>query len=124
MKALNDAAVAALEAIWAPGRVYRIGELDGIPATPYAVVGVDSGAKRNYRAGSRATSQAHRLTVQVVGASYNEAAFAVEKADAAFLDKRITADCTPCRRGVGTSIDRDPDGGALMYGLSTYTFTA
>ena len=124
MKALNDAAVAALEAVWAPGRVYRIGKVGDLPDTPYVVVGVDSGVNQNYRTGSRATSQAHRITVQVVGESYNEAAFAAEKADEAFLDKRITPDCTPCRRDVGTSIQRDPDGGALMYGLSTYTFTA
>lgn len=129
MREINDAAVAALGAAWVADRVYRVGQLDDLaaaPSTPYAIVSVDSGMPRNYRTGSRHSSKFYRIAVQVVGDTYNEAAFAAEKADDAFLDKRLTVTgyvCTPCRREV-TNIQRDPDGGVLMYGLTTYTFTA
>lgn len=128
MKAENDAAVAALEAAWPAGHVYRVGAVPttSAPPTPYAVVSVDSGLRRNYRGSSSATSRYYRISVQCVGASYDQAAFAAERADVAFLDNRLTIAgfaATPCRDETATSIQRDPDGGVRMYGLRTYTFT-
>lgn len=123
MRAETDAAIAQLVAAGV-ARVYRIGAVPTSPVTPYCVLSVDAGSPRNYRTGSVATSRARRIAVQVVGKDYTEAAWAAEKADAAFLHKRLTGvNSTPCRREIATTIQRDPDGGALMYGLSTYTLT-
>ena len=127
MKAHNDAAVSALQAAWAAGRTYRVGEVPNKPVTPYNVVSVSAGGPRNYRVGSVHTAKFFRLSVQSVGATYNEAAFAVEKAALAFLDRRLTVsgqDCTPARLESPANVQRDPDGGVLMYALSTYTFTS
>ena len=123
MKAQNDAAITAATTAWPQGHTYRVGEVPDNPATPYNVVSVDSGVSRNYRTASRSTSAQRRIVVQSVGATYNEAAFAVEKADAAFLDKRLTAGATPARREIAGNVQRDPDGGVLMYALNTYTYT-
>lgn len=124
MKAENDAAIAQLTAAGAQ-RVYPVGGVPASPVTPYWVVSVDSGTSVNYRVGSVATSSALRVVVQLFGKTFNEAAFAAEKADAAFLDKRLSGvSTTPCRREIATNVQRDPDGGALMYGLHTYTSTS
>ena len=123
MKAQNDAAIAAAIAAWPGGQTYRVGEVPKLPATPYNVVSVDAGSPSNYRHGSRSTSRTWRIVVQSVGDTFNEAAFAVEKAEAAFLDQRISAGTTPARREIAGSIQRDPDGGVLMYALNTYTYT-
>ena len=122
MKAQNDAAVAAAVAAWPGGHTYRTGEVPANPVTPYNVVSVDAGSPRNYRHGSQSSSRLWRVVVQSVGDTFNEAAFAVEKADAAFLDKRV-AGGTPARREIAGSVQRDPDGGVLFYCLNTYTYT-
>jgi hypothetical protein len=123
VRSLNDAAVTAARTAWTGGHVYRVGEVPANPATPYLVVSVDSGTARNYRKASVASSRYWRLSAQAVGDTYNEAAFAAEKAAAAFLDKRVTGSCTPCREETAADVQRDPDGGVLMYALLTYTFT-
>jgi len=122
MRTQNDAALAAATAAWSTGHTYRTGEVPTNPATPYNIVSVDAGLPSNYRHGSRSTSRAWRIVVQSVGDTFNEAAFAVEKADAAFLDQRISAGATPARREIAGSIQRDPDGGVLMYALTTYAY--
>jgi len=122
MKAQNDAAIAAAIAAWPGGQTYRVGEVPKLPATPYNVVSVDAGSPSNYRHGSRSTSRLRRIVVQSVGDTFNEAAFAAEKGEAAFLDKRI-GNGTPCRRDLAGSVQRDPNGGVLFYCLNTYTYT-
>lgn len=122
MQAETDAAVAALQEVWTGAQVHKVGEVPSMPATPYAVVSVSAGVPRNYRAGSASTTASRRLSVQYVGRDYDECAFAVEKGDAAFLGKRITPERTPCRRELEPSIQRDPDGGVLMYALGTFTY--
>lgn len=126
MKAETDAAVAAAKAAWPQGRTYRVGEVPPSPVTPYNVVSVDSGLARNYRRASRASSRHHRLSVQSVGATVGETQFAVEKAQTAFLDKRLTLaghTATPCREETSADVQRDPDGGVMFYALQTFTFT-
>jgi hypothetical protein len=122
VKAETDAAVAALTAVWTAGQVHKVGAVPDSPATPYAVVSVSAGIPQNYRGGSAATTTARRVAVQYVGRTYDECAFAVQKGDAAFLGKRISPANTPCRREIEPTIQRDPDGGALMYALGTFTY--
>ena len=122
MRTQNDAAIAAALAAWPTGHTYKTGEVPETPATPYNVVSIDAGTPANYRHASRSTSRTWRIVVQSVGATFNEAAFAVEKADAAFLDKRV-AGGTPARREITGTVQRDPDGGGLMYALNTYLYT-
>ena len=123
MKAEQDAAVAKLVAGWTTGRTYNVGEVPGSPVTPYRVVSVTAGDPRNYRTGSRASSRFIRVTVQHFGKSFSEVAFASDKTEATLLDERIGADWTPCRREVATPVIRDPDGGALLMTVHTYTTT-
>ncbi len=126
MRVENAGAIAQLVAAGVQ-RAYPVGGVPTSPVTPYCVVSVDSGALQNYRVGSRATSRFTRIAVQLFGRTFDEAAFVAEKSDLAFEDKPLTVtglDTTPCRREIATNIQRDPDGGSLMYGLHTYTFTA
>lgn len=126
MKSETDAAVAAAVAAWPQGRTYRVGEVPPSPVTPYNVVGVDSGLSRNYRKGSTASSRLHRLSVQSVGKDATEVIIAIEHARAAFLDQRLPvsgAATTPCREETAADVQRDPDGGALLYAFHSYKFT-
>jgi hypothetical protein len=123
MKAEQDAAIAALKAGWTTGRTYDAGNVPDLPVTPYRVVSVTAGEPRNYRAGSRASSKFHRVTVQHFGKSFGEVAFASDKTEATLLDKRIGPEWTPCRREVATPVIRDPDGGSLLMTVHTYTTT-
>lgn len=127
MRAHNDAVVAALEAEWPAGRVYRAGEVPGKPVTPYLVVSTDSGLPVNYRVCGDTKSFQFRAAVQIVGRVYDEAADAAGFADAALKGRVVTVagrETTPCRREIATAIRRDPDGGGLLYGLHTYVFTS
>lgn len=128
MRAFAAAALAAYEAAWTPERVHRAGE---VPTPPppgaYGVLSVSSGSAENYRACGAHGSRSYRIVVQAVGKDVDEVGFAVDKADAAFLDKRLTVagyDTTPARPEVSSPIIRDPDGGVLLSATLTYTFTA
>ena len=126
MKAETDAAVAALQAAWPIGRVYRVGDVPSNPVTPYVVLGVDSGASVTRRHASSGSSRLHRISAQSVGVDMAELTQAVEASTAAFLDKRLTVAgraTTPCREELAADPQRDPDGGALLYALQTFTFT-
>ena len=126
MKAEIDAAVAALQATWPQGRTYRVGAVPTNPVTPYNVVSVDSGISRNYRRAAGASSRLHRLSVQSVGRDAAEIAFAVERAQTAFLDKRLAVAgkaATPCREETPADVQRDPDGGVLLYAFQSFQFT-
>lgn len=129
MRAFAAAALAAYEAAWAPERVHRAGE---VPTPPppgaYGVVSVSSGSAENYRSGATsAGSRSQRVVVQCVGKSVDEVGFAVEKADAAYRDKKLAVAgyrCTPCHPEVSSPVIRDPDGGAFLTCTLTYTFAA
>lgn len=127
MKAHQDAAVAALLAAWPSGRVYAVGAVPASPVTPYIVLGVDGGLPGNYSLASEHGSKSYRVAVQLVGKTYGEVAAVAEKADVALLDQRLIVtgfDTTPCRVEIAPKIQRDPDGGAFLYALATYTYTA
>ena len=127
MIAFGKAAVAAAEAAWVPERVHEVGKVPASPATPYSVVSVSSGSADNYGLCGAHGSRGYRIIVQAVGASANEVGMAVENADEAFLDKRLTVagyDTTPATAEVASPIIRDPDGGALLSVTLTYTFHA
>lgn len=126
LTALNTAAVEAFQIVGFAA-VYPAGQVPDKPATPYAVVAVGVGAPRGYRLAAAHGNQVHRISVQCFGATYNECAFVVDKADAALLDVALEApayETSRCRRELATEIRRDPDGEVLMYALLTYTFTA
>lgn len=126
MKAQQAAAVAALEATWNAAQVHDVGSVPASPTTPYAVVSVDSGTPGNYRAAQHG-SKAYRIAVQCFGKDVSEVGFAVEKAESAFLDKRLTItgyDATPCATEVSSPIYRDPDAGVLLLSTLTFTFSA
>lgn len=122
MRAEQDATTAALRASWPGGRTYNVGEVAS-PVTPYLDVAVSLGTPVNYRAGSRTAARTYRATVRSFGRTFAEVAFAAEKADAALLDERITAEHSPCRAEVATGVIRDPDGGGLLMAVRTYTFS-
>lgn len=127
MREVLDAAETRQVAVWLDARVHRAGEVPASPVTPYNVISCDSGMPENYRIIAQHGSRQFRVIVQSVGATVGECAFAIEKADAAFLDHALTVDgfdAAPCRLEIPGSPRRDQDAGGLMYALSTYTFTA
>jgi len=128
MKAFNTAAIAAQQAAWTQGRVYKLGEVPASPVTPYLVESVTAGAPGNYRARFHG-SKKHYIVVQAVGKTYDEVAFAVEKADAAFEDKALVVSGFDCTESDGedrtaSTVIRDPDAGVLLTCTVLYPFTA
>ena len=122
MSAESDAVVAALKTAWPAGRVYKVGEVPLSPVTPYMDVAVGRGAPRNRRHASSGSSRFFRATVRIFGKNDAELDFIV-RAETALLDKRVTPTATPCRQEITTQPMRDPDAGALLMILQTYTFT-
>lgn len=127
MKAFQDAAVARYESTWLADRVHEVGAVPASPPTPYGVVSVTSGAGTHYRVGAHGGSTSRRAVVQCVGKTAGEVAFAVEKAEAAYLGHRLAVAghaCTPMRSEVSSPVIRDPDGGALLTCTLTFTFSS
>ena len=127
MREFNAAALAALEAVIPAARVHRVGEVPAEPVTGYAVVSVSSGSAENYRNCGEHGSRSYRIVVQAIGKTIDEVAWVVDKADAAFLDKRLALtgyDTTPAAAEVASPVIRDPDAGAYLSVTLTYTFTA
>lgn len=128
MKAFNTAAVAAAEAAWNTAQVHKLGEVPANPTTPHLIVSVTSGDPGNYRARFHG-SKSHSVVAQAVGRNFDEVAFAVEKADAAFEDEALVVagfDCTEAggEDRVSSTVIRDPDGGGLLTCTVLYPFTA
>lgn len=127
MSVFGAAAIAAARAAWITERVHEVGKVPATPATPYLVMSVSTGSAENYSLAAEHGSRSYRVVVQAIGASDGEVGFAVDKAESAFLDNRLTVagfDTTPCAPEVSSQIIRDPDGGALLSMTLTYTFTA
>lgn len=127
MRALLTGAKNRLEAVWLPDRVHLAGEVPAEPPTPYCVLSIDTGAPDNYRLLAREGTRSVRVVVQNVGDDQDECLFAAEKADEAFQGASFTAtgwNVGPGRCETPASPRRDPDGGGLIYALSTYTHTA
>jgi hypothetical protein len=94
--------------------------------TPYLVLSVTAPGDTNYRTGGRGGSQAAWVVVQAVGKTANEVDFAVSKADAAFLGKRLTVTGkkpTRALRDVPSPLVRDSDAGGLLTCTLVYRFT-
>lgn len=107
--------------------VHRPGEVGDNPATGYAVVSVSSGSAENYALCGSHGSRGYRIVVQAVGKDVDEVAYVVDKADAAFLDHRLTVtgyDTTPARSEIASPIIRDPDAGVYLTCTLTFTFNA
>lgn len=127
MRAFQAAAVARARDFSGAVLVYDLGAVSKKPATPYLEVGVSSGSGQNTLLHGVHGGNEYRVTVRAVGDSYNEAAFAVEKAEAAFKSQRLVVggfDTTPCQGQVASPVIRDPDGGVLFSCLLTYVFNA
>lgn len=129
MRAFNTAAVTKAEGTWTADRVHKAGAVPPTPPTPYMVVAVTSGAPENYRNSGQSGSRKSRIVVQAVGATYDEVAFAVEKADSAFEDKSLTVtgfDCGPCTGDdrVASPVIRDPDAEQFLTCTVIYPFHA
>ena len=127
MRALNAAAVARAEAVWIAERVHEIGEVPDSPATPYVAISASAGSTENHRNDGTHGSRGHRIVAQAVGRTVGEVGFAVEKAEAAFLDHRLAVpgfDTTPATVEVASPIIRDPDAGAYLLCTLTFTFQA
>lgn len=127
MRAILTGAMSRLEAVWAADRVHKAGEVPAEPPTPYCVLSVDTGSPENYRLLALHGSRSVRVVVQCVGDDQDECLFAAEKANLAFQDAAFTAtgwSIGPGRCETPASPRRDPDGGGLMYALSTFTHPA
>lgn len=126
MKSLQTAAMAQAEAAWLADRVHAIGAVPTTPAKPYLTVGVASGSAQSYSLNEAHGTRTHRLVVMAVGTTATEVGFAVEKADAAFLDRSLTVtgiDCGPISVESSSPIIRDPDDNGLLVCTVVYTFT-
>jgi hypothetical protein len=131
VREIQAAALAAAKAAWnvTPTQTYEIGDVAPSPATPYNVVGVTSPAARNKRGDGTTGSKGYSITVQSVGRTASEVAFAVEKGEAAFLDKRLTVSgfdvsAPDPDEVVSSPVIRDPDAGGLLVCTVVYPITA
>ncbi|WP_159540865.1 hypothetical protein [Aeromicrobium sp. 9AM] len=119
--------MAALVAAWRPESVFAGGEVPLAPSTPYNVVSASSGSAENYSLSAQFGSRSYRIAVQAFGETAGEVDFAVAKADAAFLDKKLTVtgwDLTTAQVEAASPLLRDTDIGELLYKTVTYTLTA
>lgn len=126
MRTLAAAATAAAEAAWNADQVHEVGEVPDKPTFPYLVLSVTAPGDSNPRLGARSGSQYGWIVGQAVGRTQSEVAFAVEKADAAFLGKKLdVADLNtrPATRREPSTITRDPDAGGLLTCTLIYRFT-
>ena len=126
MKELHAAALPAGRAAWNAQQVHEVGKVPGSPTTPYNVLSVTAPGDTNPRRGGRSGSQSAWVVVQAVGKTAGEVGFAVDKADAAFLGKRLTVagrDTRPSIRNEPSTVIRDPDAGGLLTCTLIYRFT-
>ncbi len=127
MKEFQAAAVAAARAAWVDSRVYEPDEVIAKPPRPYNIVTTNAGMPGNYSKSALHGTRLVRVTVQHVGDTVGNVATAVEKSEAAFLDKTLTVTdhtTAPCRYEIVPEIRRDPDAEGAFYALSTFVFTA
>lgn len=127
MREVLTAAKARQIAAWRTEQVHLAGEVPANPEMPYNSLSCDSGLPGDYLMTADHGSRSFRLAVQSVGTDADECAFAIEKADAAFLDQALTVagfKVSKARLEIAGSPRRDLDAGGLMVALSTYTFTA
>lgn len=127
MEAENAAALAAARAAWNATQVWPTGGVPTTPTTPYLVVSVTAGAGQSYTLDTSYGVKAYRVVVQAVGKTIGEVSRAIDKADVAFEDKRLTIpgmDCTPLAGSerVASPVIRDPDGGGLLTCTVLYPF--
>lgn len=125
MRAETDAALARYRAVWKSAQVHEAGKVPASPVTPYASVSVSAGGAGNYNNAAQHGSRSYRIVAQIVGKSVTEVALAVEGAEAAYLDQRLTIadlDTTPCLNPIATDPYRDPDAGGLLTCTLVYTF--
>ena len=130
MRAFNNAAVAALEAVMPADRVHKVGEVPPEPVTGYAVVSVGSPGYSNVRNDASAGGKGYRITVMCVGRNADEVSWVADKAEQAFVNGRLTVAgyaVTPVAADevVSGPIIRDPDGGGfltctLLYPVNAY----
>lgn len=118
---LTSVAVGAAETAWNANQVHETGGVPTNPVTPYLVLSVTAPGDTNYRAGGRSGSRSAWVVVQAVGKSAAEVDFAIVKADAAFLGKRLSGS-TPARRDDPSTVIRDPDAGGLLTCTLVYRF--
>lgn len=119
---LTSVAVAAAETAWNANQVHETGGVPASPVTPYLVLSVTAPGDTNYRAGGRSGSRAAWVVVQAIGKNAGEVDFAIGKADAAFLGKRLSGS-TRTRRDDPSPLIRDPDAGGLLTCTLVYRFT-
>jgi hypothetical protein len=123
---LTTVAIAAAEAVWNADQVHETGSVPTNPVTPYLVLSATAPGDTNYRAGGRSGSQAAWIVVQAVGDDAGEVEFAIDKADAAFLGKRLAVPgrkSTKALRDTPSPLVRDPDAGGLVSCTLVYRFT-
>lgn len=104
-------------------RVYKLGEVPAVPASPYSVLSLDSGTPSTYTLDSSSDSM-RRLSVQMFAKSQTTLTDQAERADAAFRDVYLTElpGEPKCNREMQTPVIRDPDGEGLLYLLHTYRY--
>lgn len=127
MEAIEAAAFDALVAAWRPELVFETGDVPTTAPSPHIAMSTSSGSAENYRLSAQHGSRSYRTVVQAFGKTASEVAFAVDKADSAFLDQRLVVagfDCTPAQVEVASPLLTDPDDNVWLYKTLTYTFTA
>lgn len=118
-----DALIARLEAAGIQ-RAHKIDTVPPRPQFPYVVVSLDSGQPMNYTAAGVTTHLLRRISVQLVGRTWESVADMARLADVALREVALTEfDGAPfTRRELATDVRRDDDAGGLLYALHTYQF--
>lgn len=105
-------------------RAYKPNAVPASPAYPYMVVSLDTGQPANYSAAGTTTHLSRRISVQMIGKSWESVVDMARLADLAFREVPLTEFPTApfSQRELATDVTRDPDDDGLLYALHTYNF--
>jgi hypothetical protein len=118
-----DTLITRVKTVGGMTRAYKLGAVPGAPATPYAVLSLDTGAPMGARVGGQ-EGKLYRLAVQCFGTTDDAVRDMADRADTAFRSKTLTElPGTPfSRREIAATMVRDPDAGGLLGLIHTYKF--
>lgn len=105
-------------------RAHKVDKVPARPGFPYVVASLDTGQPLNYTAAGTSNHLMRRISVQLVGQTWESVADMARLADLALKEVELSEfPGKPfTRREMATDVREDNDAGGLLYALHTYQF--